>query len=50
VEGGRTQDLPGVKVTVVRGKYDCTHPVKWLIICNIACKTFAKLLVDGGWC
>lgn len=28
VEGGRTQDLPGVKVTVVRGKYDCTHPVK----------------------
>ena len=28
VEGGRTQDLPGVKVTVIRGKYDCTHPVK----------------------
>ena len=28
VEGGRTQDLPGVKVKVVRGKYDCTHPSK----------------------
>ena len=28
VEGGRTQDLPGVKVKVVRGKYDCTHPIK----------------------
>ena len=28
VEGGRTRDLPGVKVKVVRGKYDCGHPVK----------------------
>jgi len=28
VEGGRTQDLPGVKLTVVRGKYDCGHVVK----------------------
>lgn len=28
VEGGRTQDLPGVKVKVIRGKYDCTHPIK----------------------
>ncbi|XP_036381492.1 28S ribosomal protein S12, mitochondrial [Megalops cyprinoides] len=28
VEGGRTQDLPGVKLTVVRGKYDCAHVVK----------------------
>ncbi len=28
VEGGRTQDLPGVRVKVVRGKYDCAHPVK----------------------
>ncbi|XP_056397043.1 28S ribosomal protein S12, mitochondrial [Hyla sarda] len=25
VEGGRTQDLPGVKLKVVRGKYDCAH-------------------------
>ncbi|NXA44338.1 RT12 protein, partial [Eudromia elegans] len=25
VAGGRTQDLPGVKLTVVRGKYDCAH-------------------------
>lgn len=28
VQGGRTQDLPGVKVTVVRGKYDCAHVQK----------------------
>ncbi|XP_077383459.1 small ribosomal subunit protein uS12m [Festucalex cinctus] len=28
VEGGRTQDLPGVKLTVVRGKYDCAHVEK----------------------
>ncbi|XP_002737025.1 small ribosomal subunit protein uS12m-like [Saccoglossus kowalevskii] len=28
VEGGRTQDLPGVKHTVIRGKYDCSHVVK----------------------
>ncbi|XP_019719461.1 small ribosomal subunit protein uS12m [Hippocampus comes] len=28
VQGGRTQDLPGVKLTIVRGKYDCAHVVK----------------------
>ncbi|XP_030855354.1 28S ribosomal protein S12, mitochondrial [Strongylocentrotus purpuratus] len=28
VEGGRTQDLPGVKHTVIRGKYDCGHVIK----------------------
>ncbi|KAI4878784.1 hypothetical protein NFI96_028794, partial [Prochilodus magdalenae] len=28
VQGGRTQDLPGVKLTVVRGKYDCAHVIK----------------------
>lgn len=28
VEGGRTQDVPGVKIKVIRGKYDCAHPVK----------------------
>lgn len=28
IEGGRTKDLPGVKVRVVRGKYDCGHPIK----------------------
>lgn len=28
VEGGRTKDLPGVNVRVVRGKYDCGHPKK----------------------
>ncbi|XP_072032659.1 small ribosomal subunit protein uS12m-like [Amphiura filiformis] len=28
VEGGRTQDLIGVKHTVIRGKYDCAHVVK----------------------
>ena len=28
VEGGRTKDLPGVNVRVVRGKYDCGHPIK----------------------
>lgn len=28
IEGGRTQDLPGVQVKVVRGKYDCGHPQK----------------------
>ncbi|KAJ8266189.1 hypothetical protein GJAV_G00126960 [Gymnothorax javanicus] len=27
-QGGRTQDLPGVKFTIVRGKYDCAHVVK----------------------
>ena len=28
VEGGRTQDLIGVKHTVIRGKYDCAHVAK----------------------
>lgn len=28
IEGGRTQDLPGVRVKVVRGKYDCGHSQK----------------------
>ncbi|XP_042328442.1 28S ribosomal protein S12, mitochondrial isoform X2 [Sceloporus undulatus] len=28
VEGGRTQDLPGVRLKVVRGKYDCAHVQK----------------------
>ncbi|KAM4825206.1 small ribosomal subunit protein uS12m [Thomomys bottae] len=28
VEGGRTQDLPGIKLKVVRGKYDCGHVQK----------------------
>ena len=28
VEAGRTQDLPGIKIKVIRGKYDCAHPVK----------------------
>ncbi|XP_039225783.1 28S ribosomal protein S12, mitochondrial-like [Crotalus tigris] len=28
VEGGRKQDLPGVKVRIVRGKYDCAHVKK----------------------
>ncbi|XP_007907737.1 28S ribosomal protein S12, mitochondrial-like [Callorhinchus milii] len=28
VEGGRTQDLPGVKLKVIRGKYDCAHVQK----------------------
>ncbi len=28
VEQGRTQDLPGVRLRVIRGKYDCAHPVK----------------------
>ncbi|XP_077160502.1 small ribosomal subunit protein uS12m [Paroedura picta] len=28
VEGGRTQDLPGIKLKVVRGKYDCAHVKK----------------------
>lgn len=28
VQGGRTQDLPGVNVRVIRGKYDCAHPQK----------------------
>ncbi|XP_067875351.1 small ribosomal subunit protein uS12m-like [Heterodontus francisci] len=28
LEGGRTQDLPGVKLKVVRGKYDCAHVQK----------------------
>ncbi|NXS08309.1 RT12 protein, partial [Neodrepanis coruscans] len=26
--GGRPQDLPGVNLTVVRGKYDCAHVQK----------------------
>ncbi|KAM3820922.1 LOW QUALITY PROTEIN: small ribosomal subunit protein uS12m [Vipera latastei] len=26
--GGRKQDLPGVKVRIVRGKYDCAHVKK----------------------
>ncbi|MBN3281261.1 RT12 protein, partial [Polyodon spathula] len=25
VEGDRTQDLPGVKLKIVRGKYDCAQ-------------------------
>lgn len=28
LRGGRTKDLPGVKLKVIRGKYDCAHPVK----------------------
>ncbi|XP_027711076.1 28S ribosomal protein S12, mitochondrial isoform X2 [Vombatus ursinus] len=28
VQGGRTQDLPGIKLKVVRGKYDCGHVQK----------------------
>ncbi|XP_044523349.1 28S ribosomal protein S12, mitochondrial [Gracilinanus agilis] len=28
VEGGRTQDLPGIKLKVVRGKHDCSHVQK----------------------
>ncbi|KAG9478254.1 small ribosomal subunit protein uS12m [Eleutherodactylus coqui] len=28
VEGGRTQDLPGLKLKIVRGKYDCAHVKK----------------------
>lgn len=28
VEQGRTQDLPGVRLRVIRGKYDCAHPIK----------------------
>ncbi|CAL1611642.1 unnamed protein product [Knipowitschia caucasica] len=28
LQGGKTQDLPGVRLTVVRGKYDCGHVVK----------------------
>ena len=28
VEQSRTQDLPGVRLRVIRGKYDCAHPVK----------------------
>ncbi|KAL5471051.1 hypothetical protein EMCRGX_G029126 [Ephydatia muelleri] len=28
IQGGRTQDLPGLKVKVVRGKYDCAHTAK----------------------
>lgn len=28
VEGGRTQDLIGVKHKIIRGKYDCSHVVK----------------------
>ncbi|XP_060549706.1 small ribosomal subunit protein uS12m isoform X1 [Pantherophis guttatus] len=28
VEGGRKQDLPGVKARIIRGKYDCAHVKK----------------------
>ncbi|XP_038607362.1 28S ribosomal protein S12, mitochondrial-like [Tachyglossus aculeatus] len=28
LQGGRTQDLPGVRLTVVRGKHDCGHVQK----------------------
>ncbi|XP_006277804.1 small ribosomal subunit protein uS12m [Alligator mississippiensis] len=28
VEGGKTPDLPGVKLKIVRGKYDCAHVQK----------------------
>ncbi|XP_072464435.1 small ribosomal subunit protein uS12m [Notamacropus eugenii] len=28
VHGGRTQDLPGIKLKVLRGKYDCGHVQK----------------------
>ncbi|XP_068605307.1 small ribosomal subunit protein uS12m [Brachionichthys hirsutus] len=28
VESGRTRDLPGVKLKVIRGKYDCSHVIK----------------------
>ena len=28
VRGGNTQDLPGVKLKVIRGKYDCAHVKK----------------------
>lgn len=28
VEGGKLQDVPGVKLRVIRGKYDCGHPIK----------------------
>lgn len=28
IQGGRTQDVPGVRVKVIRGKYDCGHSIK----------------------
>ncbi|XP_032821069.1 small ribosomal subunit protein uS12m [Petromyzon marinus] len=28
VEGGRTQDLPGLQLKIVRGKFDCAHVQK----------------------
>lgn len=28
VEQGRTQDVPGIRLRVIRGKYDCAHPIK----------------------
>ena len=27
VEGRRTKGIPGVRVRVIRGKYDCGHPL-----------------------
>lgn len=35
VRVGRLQDVPGVKIKVVRGKYDCAHVVKkTVVLCN----------------
>ena len=28
IQGGGPKDVPGVKVRVIRGKYDCGHPIK----------------------
>lgn len=28
VQGGKTKDVPGLKLKVVRGKYDCAHVKK----------------------
>ena len=28
VQGGRTQDVPGLRLKVIRGKYDCKHVQK----------------------
>lgn len=28
VRGGRTKDIPGLKLKVIRGKYDCAHVKK----------------------
>ena len=51
VEAGRTQDLPGIKIKVIRGKYDCAHPVKrWLyIVSNTAIICF-NILYLGVMC